>query len=302
MSLDAFAAPGRFWKGNLHTHSTNSDGRLSPSDVCTAYRLKGYDFLCLSDHFLDRYDYPMTDTRPYRTENFTTLIGAELHGPDIEGGEKWHILAVGLPLDFDPLREGETGPQIARRAAEAGAFVVLPHPEWYGLTEADAASIPEAMAVEVYNHISELRVGRGGGAYFLDQLLVSGRRINAIAADDAHFFNPENRMSDAFGGWVMVKAEENTPEALLAALKAGHNYSTQGPDILDIRIEGEELVVESSAVAQITLAGHHSTSAQVWGRDLRQARLPLAQFKGGWGRVVLVDAAGRKAWSNPIWF
>lgn len=302
MSLDAFAAPGRFWKGNLHTHSNRSDGKLTPEEVCTAYRLQGYDFLCLSDHFLDRYAFPMTDTRPYRTENFTTLIGAELHGPDIEGGEKWHILAVGLPFDFAPLADGETGPQIARRAAEAGAFVVLPHPEWYGLTEADAAAIPEAMAVEVYNHISELRVGRGGGSYFLDQLLISGRKINAIAADDAHFFNDDNRMSDAFGGWVMVKATENTPEALLAALKAGHNYSTQGPEIHDIRVEGRELVIETSAAAQITLCGHNSLSEQRWGRDLHQARLPLARFDGQWGRVVVIDAQGRKAWSNPIWF
>ena len=27
---DAFTAPGRFWRGNLHTHSTNSDGVLPP--------------------------------------------------------------------------------------------------------------------------------------------------------------------------------------------------------------------------------------------------------------------------------
>src|SRR5690606_41787957 len=73
----------------------------------SAYRVKGYDFLCLSDHFLDRYDYPMTDTRPYRTESFTTLIGAELHGPDIEGGEKWHILAVEIGRATSELQSRE---------------------------------------------------------------------------------------------------------------------------------------------------------------------------------------------------
>ena len=29
-SLPAFTAPGRFWRGNLHTHSTRSDGVLEP--------------------------------------------------------------------------------------------------------------------------------------------------------------------------------------------------------------------------------------------------------------------------------
>lgn len=46
--LSAFSAPGRFWKGNLHTHSNRSDGALEPAEVCRRYREAGYDFLCLS--------------------------------------------------------------------------------------------------------------------------------------------------------------------------------------------------------------------------------------------------------------
>ena len=51
----------------------------------------------------------------------------------MELGAPWHILAVGLPLDFarSPWR---TGPQLARRALEAGAFVVAAHPQWYTMT------------------------------------------------------------------------------------------------------------------------------------------------------------------------
>jgi len=72
-----FDRPGRFLRGNLHTHSTASDGRLSPEEVCEHYRLAGYDFLALTDHFLERYGFPITDTRRYRTDAFTTLLGAE---------------------------------------------------------------------------------------------------------------------------------------------------------------------------------------------------------------------------------
>ena len=46
----AFTAPGRFWRGNLHTHSTRSDGVLSPQEVCRRYPDEGYDFLALTDH------------------------------------------------------------------------------------------------------------------------------------------------------------------------------------------------------------------------------------------------------------
>ncbi len=302
MSLDAFSAPGRFWKGNLHTHSTRSDGRLDPEDVCRRYRQRGYDFLCLSDHFLAKYDFPITDTTPYRTEGFTTLLGAELHAMATGGGEHWHILAVGLPADFAGTHADETGPALAERAFQAGAFVAIPHPEWYGLTRQDAETIANAHAVEVYNHTSHVHCARGGGSYFLDDLLVSGRRINALACDDAHFNIPGDVEKDAFGGWVMVKARANTPEALLDALKAGHYYSSQGPDILAMHREGDELVVQCSPSDQIMLLGHNSLSACAFGSGLTEARLPLDRFAGQWGRLALLDGRNRCAWSNPIWF
>lgn len=302
MSLDAFNAPGRFWKGNLHTHSTRSDGKLEPEDVCGRYRARGYDFLCLSDHFLGKYDFPLTDTTAFRTDGFTTILGAELHANATEAGDMWHILAVGLPADFAATAENETGPELAERAFQAGAFLVIPHPEWYGLTQADARTIRNAHAVEVYNHTSQVHCARGGGSYFLDEMLVGGRKINALAVDDAHFNIPGDVERDAFGGWVMVKAEENTPEALLEALKAGNYYSTQGPEIHAMRREGTELVIECSPSDQIMLLGHNALSSFVSGQGAIEARLPLDRFAGQWGRLALLDGQGRCAWSNPMWF
>ena len=125
-----FSAPGRFWKGNIHTHSNASDGVRSPEAVCATYREAGYDFLALTDHFMAKYGYPIVDTRPFRTGQFTTILGAELHAPATQLGEIWHILAVGLPTEFAPLQEGETGAALAARAVAAGAFVAIPHPGW----------------------------------------------------------------------------------------------------------------------------------------------------------------------------
>ena len=128
MHIGPFSSPGRFWRGNLHTHSTRSDGHLTPDQVCSFYRDAGYDFLALTDHFLERYEFPITDTRAYRTPEFTTIFGAELHAGQAEFGQLWHILAVGLPADFAPSFPAETGPGIAARALEAGAFVAAAHP------------------------------------------------------------------------------------------------------------------------------------------------------------------------------
>lgn len=299
MPQDAtFAAPGRFWKGNIHTHSNASDGARTPEAVCATYREAGYDFLALTDHFLPKYGFPVVDTRPFRTPGFTTILGAELHAPATALGEMWHILAVGLPLDFAPTPPDETGPQLAARAMAAGAFVAIPHPGWYALTAEDARTLPGAHAVEVYNHTSQLRTERGDGVYLADQLLAEGRRINLIAVDDAHFKSP-----DAFGGWVMVKAAANEPEALLAALKAGHFYATQGPDIHDISWEEDAVEVTCSPAASIMVLGRGSRADQSVALCQTRARLSTAHLReGGFARVVVADAQGRRAWSNPYAF
>jgi hypothetical protein len=301
----AFAARGRFWRGNLHTHSTLSDGALEPGEVCRRYEAEGYDFICLSDHLIGRYGYPIADTTPFRSNSFTTILGAEVHADRLLNGEIWHLLAVGLPPDFarpevpdfrGP-RSGESIEQLAGRCVEAGAFVAVAHPQWYGLTLADARRIEAAHAVEIYNHTCAVESDRGDGTAMLDLLLREGRRLSACAADDAHFTGP-----DHFGGWVMVKAEELDPVALVRALRAGDYYSSQGPRLHDIRVEGDEVAVECSPVDRVVAVGARCASAVRHGKGLMEATLPLAPFAdGGWVRLTVSDAQGRRAWSNPIW-
>jgi hypothetical protein len=121
LSIAPFSLPGRFWRGNLHTHSSLSDGALAPERVIEAYKDAGYDFIQLSDHFMERFNWPIADTRRWRSNNFTTLIGAELHAPATSVGELWHILAAGLPLDFAAPTADESGPELAARATAHGA-------------------------------------------------------------------------------------------------------------------------------------------------------------------------------------
>ena len=294
----AFTAPGRFWKGNIHTHSTASDGVRTPEAVCATYREAGYDFLALTDHFLAKYGFPIVDTRPFRRRGFTTILGAELHAPATSLGETWHILAVGLPEEFAPLQPGESGAALAARAIAAGAFVAIPHPGWYALTAEDAATLPGAHAVEVYNHTSQLRTERGDGVYLADQLLARGQRIGLIAVDDAHFI-----CMDAFGGWVMVKAEANEPAALLEALKAGRYYATQGPLIHDVAWDAEEVEVTCTAADCVMVLGRGSRAVQSVAAGQTRVRLPHATLRaGGFARIVVADAAGRRAWTNPVIF
>ena len=294
--LQAFDRPGSFWRGNIHGHSTNSDGALTPEAACARYRDAGYDFVSLTDHFRPNYNFPISDTRDFRTNGFTTILGAEVHAPKTSRDVDWHLLAVGLPADFPATRADETGVSLAERCVEAGAFVAIPHPHWYQLTLEDALTIDCAHAIEAYNHTSQVHSDRGDGLVMLDDMLNAGRRIDTIAVDDSHW-----HADDGFGGWVMVKAKANEPDLLLQALKDGAYYSSQGPEIHHISIEGDELVVHCSPAAAVMLLGPVSTNERALGRNFTKARLPIEAFKGQWCRLSVVDALGRRAWSNPLW-
>ncbi|MBV1895048.1 MAG: CehA/McbA family metallohydrolase [Rhodobacteraceae bacterium] len=305
MKNTMFTAPGKFWRGNLHTHSNRSDGALDPGEVCRRYKAEGYDFISMTDHFVGLFDYPITDTTPYRDDSFTTILGAEIHSGAMDNGGLWHILAVGLPADFtpsnspdfQPIADQETGAQIAARAREAGAYVAIAHPEWSGLTENDARSLEAAHGVEIYNHSCAIETDLPRGFSTLDKLLNKGRRLNLCATDDAHFNGP-----DHFGGWVMVKAETNEPAALLAALKAGHHYASQGPEIHSVEWEDNHVVVQSSPIVNISVIGNGSGGSYVHGENMTHTRLNIDRLeKSPWMRLSVMDRTGNRAWLNPVW-
>jgi hypothetical protein len=246
---------------------------------------------------MEAYDYPVTDSRTHRVEDFTTLLAAELHLSHMENGEIWHVLAVGLPIDFAPPGEDEDIVDLAARAADAGAFIGMVHPTWNGMTPADASHLPFAHAVEVYNHGSEIKVARGDGWGLCDQLLNQGRRVSAFAVDDSHTFD-----HDFNGGWVHVKAQSLKPEALLESLKSGWFYSSQGPLIHDIAVSDDEICIACSTVNNIIVSGRGSKGENIDGVGMTSARFPAHRFRDAYARVTVTDAHGRHAWSNPIWF
>lgn len=297
-----FTKPGTFFKGNLHTHSTRSDGRRSPEEVCRFYADAGYDFISLTDHFIERYDWPIVDTREWDTDRFVTIPGAELHPPThtMEHGREWHIVAVGLPYDFAPPTDEETGPEMAARALAAGAWVAAAHPQWFAMSERDMLDIGPVHAIEIYNSSCHDDNDTAESTYMLDLMLARGMHVGACATDDAHFV-PNTR--DRAAGWTMVKAESNTPEALLAALKRGDCYSSTGPEIIDLQVvPGERLTVRCSPAGRVFLIGGPAVYQQVGEHGITEAEFDLTNWRSPFARVLVRDDHGKKAWSNPIWF
>ena len=85
MKKTTFIQDGNFYKGNIHTHTTRSDGRLPPEVVISEYRKRGYNFLILTEH--NRY----TDLKGYDSGNFILLPGMEINPPpDIHAIRDYH--------------------------------------------------------------------------------------------------------------------------------------------------------------------------------------------------------------------
>ena len=100
----------------------------------------------------------------------------------------------------------------------------------------------------------------------------------------------------------MVKAEALEPELLLVALKRGDFYSSQGPEIHDIAVRGEEVTIACSPASWIVAVGAGTGTRCAHGRDLRRATLPLDCFgEDCYFRITVTDDKGRQAWSNPVW-
>lgn len=299
VSFKPFSNPGRFYKGNLHMHSSHSDGALSVADVCEKYRSAGYDFVSVTDHALERFGFPVTDSSSCRGNGFTTIIGAELHAGASEFGHMWHILANGLPLDFDP-RGFTSGQELARSARDSGAFVTVAHPAWYILSEEDVASYAGiAHAIEIGNGVAGALHDRYDSLYIAELMFHRGHAFNIIAADDYHGA-PYLRESEL--GWVWVKAENNEPEALVSALKEGAYYSSSGPMINDVRIiSGKTIYVSCDPADLIVVSGTGYQTSSTTEIGTTEVELDISKIDSPYLRLTVRDLSGRRAWTNPIW-
>ena len=124
-------------------------------------------------------------------------------------------------------------------------------------------------------------------------MLEEGHRLTGVAADDAHFKHPLGLTRDALGGWVHVRSESLDPVSLLAALKAGAFYSSTGPELHDVRIEGDELVIACSPVETILVTSRGARSQRQIAAGITGAPFPICDWRElGFLRVTVFDERG----------
>ena len=307
---------GQWYKGNLHLHTTMSDGALTPEETIDRYRNAGYSFIALTDH---RQENPAWQDR-----DFVVLTGAEYDtGDPASSMPLYHILGIGMEQtprilyreSYETRHPWPPAQEIINEIRAAGGLAILAHPAWSVMDPEEMLQLHGFSAAEIYNTNCGIPMypDRADSSRYFDIWAKNGRLVRAVAVDDAHEYEGEECTS-----YVMVNATHLSERAIMEALRNGDYYASQGPEIYDIELEDEQIVVEFSDDVETVLFLTNSP----WGRNTvqifepagRSIFEPRLRANGGRGRrtaryvadrseryvrIELIGRDGARAWSYP---
>lgn len=297
---------GRWYQGNTHAHTTESDGDSSPEYVASWYRDHGYDFLVLSDHnvFTD------PQTLSHLVDSTFLLIPGEEVTSGF-GGKSVHVNGLNLPH----VVEARTAESLvatlqanvdAIREVEGVPHINHPNFQWsFGAEE--LRQIEGDRLLEIWNGHPTVHNDGGGGEPSLEEiwdiLLTGGKRLFGIAVDDAHHFQGEFAADRANPGrgWVSVKVPSLDAVALMTALEAGHFYASTGVELSDV------VVTEQSIEVRITVDRdfrYRTTFIGSGGRVLATTDANPAVYTlvgdPTYVRARVSNSRGDVAWTQPV--
>ncbi|MCX5658682.1 MAG: CehA/McbA family metallohydrolase [Planctomycetota bacterium] len=277
-------AGGQWLRGNLHTHTTRSDGRADPQVVIDHYARLGYAFLMLSDHdiFTSPADYAKLDAK-----GLVLIPGNEVTA----GGP--HLLHV----DGDrlvapvPLRQ-----EIINAVNASRGFAIVNHPNWHAhfdhCTASQLAEWVGYTGMEIFNGVIARLDGSPYALGKWDMQLARGRRIWGFANDDMH--DPEQ---DLALGWNVAYVTDRSVAGVVDALRKGRFYASTGVGIDRISVEGTRVRVEAKEAQRIVVY-------QKTGKRLAKADASVLEVEvpasAGYVRFECWGAGERFAWTQPF--
>jgi len=295
----------RWFKGNTHCHTSESDGDSSPETVIDWYKSRGYDFLCLSDH--------NGLTAPARFQSaqrngFLLVPGEEM--TDRCGNIPVHVNALRIAEGIPP-QGGESITEVLQRnidaALAAGGVPHVNHPSWH-----DAVHAPEMEPLkgvrlfEIFNGHPECQghplSGRPTDEDIWDYLLVRGHVLYGLAADDAHYLETwDASVANPGRGWVVVRASELSVPALIASLLAGDFYASTGVELEGLKSSPEGIDIHIRPQQQRT---YSTVFIGKGGEELAQVDGLHASFQPRpehiYVRARVTDSEGYCCWTQPV--
>ena len=285
MQIDMFGK--KRFKVNLHTHTSASDGHVTPEEAIEIYRQQGYDGLVLSDHWVCG--------KERRVGEMLILSGAEYNTPGRDGVPGvFHIVGFGMTSE-PALEAGQSAQELIDGIHRAGGLAILAHPAWSLNTPEQIMALRDVDMTEIYNTVSGVHHSRRpDSSLIVDMIASQGRYYPLVADDDTHYYD-----SDHCRSWIMVEAEELTAESLKRAILEKKFYATQGPELRVYR-DGGAIVAECSPCSEIVFHSNLVWMPRVFeGEGITEARYTPAEDER-YVRVAVMDGEGRYAWSNIV--
>ena len=269
------------YKGNLHSHTTESDGSQSPADVMTAYKNRGYQFNSITDHNVI-------------TNN--PLVDGILFIPGIEsnaiGHFYYHINRImpGTATDFNSPQE------VLDTASNERSFVYINHPV-DELNERDISSIRHYYGVEVWNSYYD-SIKNSLSEITIDKLLTNGLRFYLMAGDDLH----DTTLIKYFTAATYVFADTLNVTNIVNNLKKGNFYSSNGAQISSISVNenNKTIFISVPDTSTIRFIGKDGRVYGNYTNVLNSSYTIVGDEK--YIRInVIRKADNKKAWTNPIY-
>ncbi len=305
---------GNVYKANLHCHTVHSDGHLTPEEVKAAYLEQGYQIVAVTDHRHYQWHENLCDEKFLALAAMEVDINEHFKRPgDFLRVKTYHInLYDAMPKQFTQEKQADLQPErryndtdyineYIRKMKEYGFFACYNHPYWSLQNYDDYKNLRGFWGMEIYNYGCEHDGLYGFNPQSYDEMLRQGNRLFCVAADDNHNARPfGDPLCDSFGGFVMVKAEELTYDAVIKALLHGDFYSSMGPEIYSLSVENGVLEIETSPVEKIYVMTsgrncHKKVAAS--GETMTRVSFVLDGTEE-YIRVQVCDGQGRYACSN----
>jgi hypothetical protein len=308
--LPAQTAPQQGWrwlKGNLHTHTVNSDGDSAPDAVARWYKEHRYNFLVLTDH--DFLTEPEGLNAIFAAkEKFLLIPGEEVSAK--HDGRPIHINAFNIGSTILPLGGNSILDTVQKNVdaiRQGGGMPSLNHPNFHWAVRPDELRQVNGLKLfEVYNGHPTVNNWGGGGFESLDEMwdavLTAGREVYGVAVDDAHHFKSIGpQYSNPGRGWVMVKARELSTRSVMDALESGDFYASTGVELEEVERLDKGLRLKVSEASQIRFTTEFlGADGKLLSRTFENPAEYVLKPGEPYVRARVTDSNGNRAWVQPV--
>ena len=294
-----------FYKANLNSRSTLSDGTLTPEQLKAVYKEKGYSVLAITDN-------EPVNEKALTDEDFLVLsgfcFGARSENTIPKKSSDFCAISLSEEPKKVPAFEEEYGSDkinsYLSECKKLGYFTTYRHPAKSCQVMPEYLKFDEADALEIMNYSSLMEGHDEYNGVLYDNFLRRNHRLFCTASDENRNLVPlDSKKSDSFGAFTFINSDSLDYESIAESIRNGHFYASEGPEIKDIWIKGDTLNIRTSPADKIIVSAGRRNCRSV----LANGGIPLtaASFKLNekdiYVRCIVIDEDGNRAYSRAYY-